>query len=638
MSDDGLVMLQLHEPGETPVPHESDKGAAVGIDLGTTNSVVAISFENEVEVLRSGDGKALIPSVVHYKEDGSVEVGAKAREAILETPDRVVSSIKRLMGRGIEDVKSLAGTLPYTVEPNADGGMVRLNVAGRTLSPVEISADILRAIKARAEEALLGKFVSRAVVTVPAYFDDAARTATKDAARLADIEVLRLVNEPTAAALAYGLDNSVEGLYAVYDLGGGTFDISILKMEKGVFQVKATGGDAVLGGDDIDHAIAEHFLAERAKDVGPHAITAGEAKQALMTARVAKECLTGRTSGEWMIEVDGKPSRHQLTRDQLNGLAMPFVERTINICRDVVEDAGIEVEDVKGVVLVGGSTRMPLVRDKVAAFFGRDPLTDINPDEVVAVGAALQAEALTAGSDTLLLDVTPLSLGIETMGGIVEKVIPRNTPIPVAMAQEFTTYQDGQSAMSIHVVQGEREMVDQNRSLARFVLRGIPPMAAGAARIRVTFQVDADGLLTVGATEMTTGVEQHVAVKPSYGLSDDEMANMLRDSLVHARDDMAQRLLTESVVEAQRSVLAVESALSVDQDLLSADERQAIDAAIEQVKTACAGSDRDAVNAAVEVLEASTKSFAEKRMDRGIRQALAGVSVDRLDGAIGGGE
>jgi molecular chaperone HscA len=638
MSDDGLVMLQLHEPGETPVPHESDKGAAVGIDLGTTNSVVAISFENEVEVLRSGDGKALIPSVVHYKEDGSVEVGAKAREAILETPDRVVSSIKRLMGRGIEDVKSLAGTLPYTVEPNADGGMVRLNVAGRTLSPVEISADILRAIKARAEEALLGKFVSRAVVTVPAYFDDAARTATKDAARLADIEVLRLVNEPTAAALAYGLDNSVEGLYAVYDLGGGTFDISILKMEKGVFQVKATGGDAVLGGDDIDHAIAEHFLAERAKDVGPHAITAGEAKQSLMTARVAKECLTGRTSGEWMIEVDGKPSRHQLTRDQLNGLAMPFVERTINICRDVVEDAGIEVGDVKGVVLVGGSTRMPLVREKVAAFFGRDPLTDINPDEVVAVGAALQAEALTAGSDTLLLDVTPLSLGIETMGGIVEKVIPRNTPIPVAMAQEFTTYQDGQSAMSIHVVQGEREMVDQNRSLARFVLRGIPPMAAGAARIRVTFQVDADGLLTVGATEMTTGVEQHVAVKPSYGLSDDEMANMLRDSLVHARDDMAQRLLTESVVEAQRSVLAVESALSVDQDLLSADERQAIDAAIEQVKTACAGSDRDAVNAAVEVLEASTKSFAEKRMDRGIRQALAGVSVDRLDGAIGGGE
>ncbi|OAN50880.1 Fe-S protein assembly chaperone HscA [Magnetospirillum moscoviense] len=638
MSDDGLVMLQLCEPGETPAPHESERGAAVGIDLGTTNSVVALSFETEVEVLRAADGKALIPSVVHYKDDGEVVVGQAAREAILESPDHVVTSIKRLMGRGIEDVKSLAGTLPYTLEPNPDGGMVRLRVAGRVLTPVEISADILRAIKARAEEALLGKFVSRAVITVPAYFDDAARTATKDAARLADIEVLRLVNEPTAAALAYGLDNSVEGLYAVYDLGGGTFDISILKMEKGVFQVKATGGDAVLGGDDIDHSIAEHFLSQRKVAVGDHPISSGEVKQALMTARVAKECLTSRPSGEWMIEVDGKPSLHTMTREQLESLAAPFVERTISICRDVVEDAGIDVADIQGVVLVGGSTRMPLVRARVAEFFGRPPLSNINPDEVVAVGAALQAEALTVGSDTLLLDVTPLSLGIETMGGIVEKVIPRNTPIPVAMAQEFTTYQDGQSAMAIHVVQGEREMVDQNRSLARFVLRGIPPMTAGAARIRVQFQVDADGLLTVSATEMTTGVEQQVVVKPSYGLTDDEMATMLRDSLVHARDDMAQRLLTEAVVEAQRSVLAVQSALSVDQDLLSADERQAIDAAIEQVNAACAGSDRDAVTQAVDDLENATKSFAEKRMDRGIRNALAGMSVDRLDGALGGGE
>ncbi|CAA7611959.1 DnaK-like molecular chaperone specific for IscU [Magnetospirillum sp. LM-5] len=638
MSDDGLVMLQLCEPGETPAPHESEKGAAVGIDLGTTNSVVALSFETEVEVLRAADGKALIPSVVHYKDDGEVVVGQAAREAILESPDHVVTSIKRLMGRGIEDVKSLAGTLPYTLEPNPDGGMVRLRVAGRVLTPVEISADILRAIKARAEEALLGKFVSRAVITVPAYFDDAARTATKDAARLADIEVLRLVNEPTAAALAYGLDNSVEGLYAVYDLGGGTFDISILKMEKGVFQVKATGGDAVLGGDDIDHSIAEHFLSQRKVAVGDHPISSGEVKQALMTARVAKECLTSRPTGEWMIEVDGKPSLHTMTREQLESLAAPFVERTISICRDVVEDAGIDVADIQGVVLVGGSTRMPLVRARVAEFFGRPPLSDINPDEVVAVGAALQAEALTVGSDTLLLDVTPLSLGIETMGGIVEKVIPRNTPIPVAMAQEFTTYQDGQSAMAIHVVQGEREMVDQNRSLARFVLRGIPPMTAGAARIRVQFQVDADGLLTVSATEMTTGVEQQVVVKPSYGLTDDEMANMLRDSLVNAKGDMEQRLLTETVVEAQRSVLAVQSALSVDQDLLSADERQAIDAAIEQVNAACAGSDRDAVTQAIDILENATKSFAEKRMDRGIRNALAGMSVDRLDGALGGGE
>ncbi|MBX9635833.1 MAG: Hsp70 family protein, partial [Magnetospirillum sp.] len=407
MSNDGLVLLQLHEPGETPAPHESEGGAAVGIDLGTTNSVVAIAFEGNVEVLRGADGKALIPSVVHYLDDGSVEVGAHAREAILETPDHVVSSIKRLMGRGIEDVKSLAGTLPYTVEPSPEGGMVRLKVAGKVMTPVEISADILRAIKGRAEEALLGKHVSRAVVTVPAYFDDAARTATKDAARLAGLEVLRLVNEPTAAALAYGLDNSVEGLYAVYDLGGGTFDISILKMEKGVFQVKATGGDAVLGGDDIDHAIAEHFLAARAADLGEQTISAGEAKQALMTARVAKECLTGRAQGEWMIEVDGKPSRHSLDRTTLESLSQPFIARTIEICRNVVEDAGIEVGDIRGVVLVGGSTRMPLVRRSVAEFFGKEPLSDINPDEVVAVGAALQAEALTAGSDTLLLDVTP---------------------------------------------------------------------------------------------------------------------------------------------------------------------------------------------------------------------------------------
>lgn len=635
---DGLVLLQLHEPGETPAPHEQEAGAAVGIDLGTTNSVVALSFDGEAEVLRGADGRALIPSVVHYRDDGVVEVGAKAREAILETPDHVVSSIKRLMGRGIEDVKALAGTLPYTVEPNPEGGMVRLRVAGRVMTPVEISADILRAIKGRAEETLSGRHVSRAVITVPAYFDDAARTATKDAARLADLEVLRLVNEPTAAALAYGLDNGVEGLYAVYDLGGGTFDISILKMEKGVFQVKATGGDAVLGGDDIDHAVAEHFLAARAADLGAQTISPGEAKQALMTARVAKECLTARESGEWMIEVDGKPSRHALDRATLESLAGQFVSRTIDICRNVVEDAGIDVADIKGVVLVGGSTRMPLVRRRVAEFFGSEPLSDINPDEVVAVGAALQAEALTRGSDTLLLDVTPLSLGIETMGGIVEKVIPRNTPIPVAMAQEFTTYQDGQTAMAIHAVQGEREMVDQNRSLARFVLRGIPPMTAGAARIRVTFQVDADGLLTVAAKELTTGIEQQVAVKPSYGLSEDEMANMLRASMENARDDMAQRLLAEAVVEARRSVLAVNSALSVDADLLSDDERQGIDAALKRVDQACAGSDRDAVNAAVEQLEAATKSFAEKRMDRGIRQALAGVSVDRLDDALGGDE
>jgi len=629
------MLLQLHEPGESPAPHEQDRGLAVGIDLGTTNSVVALAQGGVVEVLRDGDGQALIPSVVQYDEDGTVVVGREARRMILEKPEQVVSSVKRLMGRGIEDLKSLAGTLPFRLDSAAEGGMVRLRVAGRTLTPVEVSADILRALRARAEEAQ-GKDVDRAVITVPAYFDDAARTATKDAARLAGLDVLRLVNEPTAAALAYGLDHGAEGLYAVYDLGGGTFDLSILRMEKGVFQVRATGGDAALGGDDIDHAVAEHFLAERAATRGDVTLTEGEVMQALAAARVAKECLSTQREGDWMIEVGGVATRHTLSRETLDALAAPWLDRTVAICRQVIEDAGIDVADIQGVVLVGGSTRMPLVRSSVKALFGRDPLADINPDEVVAVGAALQAEALTAGSDTLLLDVTPLSLGIETMGGIVEKVIPRNTPIPVAMAQDFTTYQDGQTAMTIHVVQGEREMVDQNRSLARFVLRGIPPMAAGAARIRVTFTVDADGLLTVTASEGTTGIEQQVAVKPSYGLTEDEMATMLRDSLEHAREDMDSRLLAETVVEARRSVLAVQAALGVDSDLLSADERKGIDDAIAEVERTIALSDRDAVTAAMDALEAATKTFAERRMDRGIRQALAGVAIDSLDDAIGG--
>ncbi|MEO0033982.1 MAG: hypothetical protein RLZZ501_5 [Pseudomonadota bacterium] len=622
------MLLQLHEPGESPAPHQEERGLAVGIDLGTTNSVVALARDGAVEVLRDAEGKALVPSVACYDDQGGVIVGREARRMILEAPERVVSSVKRLMGRGADDVKALAGTLPYQLDTAAEGGMVRLRVAGRTLTPVEVSADILRVLRARAEEAQ-GKPVDRAVVTVPAYFDDAARTATKDAARLAGLEVLRLVNEPTAAALAYGLDHGSEGLYAVYDLGGGTFDLSILRMEKGVFQVRATGGDAALGGDDIDHAVAEHFLTER---VGAQpTLTEGEVKQILAAARVAKECLSTQAEGEWRIELGGVSSRHGLTKDQLEGLAAPWIDRTIAICRQVIEDAGIEIGDIHGVVLVGGATRMPLVRRSVEALFGRPPLADINPDEVVAVGAALQAEALTRGGDTLLLDVTPLSLGLETMGGIVEKLIPRNTPIPVAMAQDFTTYQDGQTAMTIHVVQGEREMVDQTRSLARFVLRGIPAMTAGAARIRVTFTVDADGLLTVSAREDTTGTEQQIAVKPSYGLTDDEMATMLRDSLEHAREDMESRLLAEAVVEARRSVLAVQAALGVDADLLSAGEKDEIETAIKAIDTAVATNSREAVLAATEALEAATKTFAERRMDRGIRNALAGVAVDALD-------
>lgn len=619
-----MALLQIHEPGETPLPHEQERGLAVGIDLGTTNSVVAIARDRKTEVVRDADGRALVPSVVAYHDD-EVVVGEEARREILDRPGIVVSSIKRLMGRGAADLKSLSGALPYELAAAADGGMVRLKIGNRVLSPVEISADILRSLKLRAETAL-GQPVDRAVITVPAYFDDAARTATRDAARLAGIEVLRLVNEPTAAALAYGLDSGSEGIYAVYDLGGGTFDFSLLRLEKGVFQVLATGGDAALGGDDLDHDVAERFLGER----NTPDVTSDQVKQALAVARIARECLS--TQGEWRgtLDLAGVPSQHTLDLKTLDMLMLPYVERTIEICRGVLDDAGILQTALHGVVLVGGTTRTPLVRRKVAEFFGREPLADINPDEVVAVGAALQAEALTAGSDTLLLDVTPLSLGLETMGGLVEKIIDRNTPIPVSKAQEFTTYQDGQNAMAIHVVQGEREMVDQCRSLARFELRGIPPMVAGAARIRVSFAVDADGLLTVSAAEKTTGVESSIEVKPSYGLSEDEMASMLRDSIENAREDMDRRMLAESRVEARRAVNAVRSALAADSDLLTAPERGEIEAVIGAVEKTISGSDRTAIGAAAEELEKATRPFAERRMDRGIRAALAGRHVDQV--------
>ncbi len=620
-------LLQIHEPGETPTPHDDQRGLAVGIDLGTTNSVVAIAIGQKPEVVRDEHGHGLVPSVVAYGPDGSIVVGEAARRILLDQPQIVVSSIKRLMGRGAADLKALAGALPFTLGPPAQGGMVRLLVGARVLSPVEVSADILRCVKARAEAAL-GHIVDRAVITVPAYFDDAARTATRDAARLAGLECLRLVNEPTAAALAYGLDKAAEGLYAIYDLGGGTFDFSLLRLEKGVFQVLATGGDAQLGGDDFDHAVAERFLAERASTLGGPAIDSGRAKLALVTARLAKECLSNQSEWRGTLDLGGRPSSHRLDAATLERLIEHFVERTIAIVRRVLADADVAPSALNGVVLVGGSTRVPLVRRKVGGLFGRPPLSDIDPDEVVALGAALQAEALTVGSDTLLLDVTPLSLGIETMGGIVEKIIERNTPIPAALAQEFTTYQDGQSAMMIHVVQGERETVDQCRSLARFELNGIPPMTAGAARIRVTFAVDADGLLTVSAREKTTGVEARVEVKPTYGLSEDEMADMLRASLENAREDMERRLLIEARVEAQRTANAVRAALDADADLLADAEHGRIAAAVTRVVAAIAGEDRNTIAAASEKLEKITRPFAERRMDRGIRAALAGRHVD----------
>lgn len=627
-----MALFQIAEPGLSAAPHEHR--LAVGIDLGTTNSLVAAVVSGSPEVILDHDGRALLPSVVRYMPDGTVEVGRAASESARFDSKNTIASAKRLIGRKKVDLTD-AAHLPYDLVD--ERSMVMIRTVQGLKSPVEVSAEILKTLVARAEERLGGELVG-AVVTVPAYFDDAQRQATKDAARLANLNVLRLLNEPTAAALAYGLDNEAEGVYMVYDLGGGTFDVSLLKLTKGVFEVLATGGNAALGGDDFDHRLFCYVL-EQHPELG--ILESDDKRHLLDAARRAKEALT--EAAETRIELTlstGARIDEVVTRETFDRLTAHLVRKTLCAVERVLADAKVEKDEVRGIVLVGGSTRMPAVRAAVRERFGREPLADIDPDRVVAVGAAMQANKLagntSAEDDWLLLDVTPLSLGLETMGGLVEKVIPRNSSIPVAMAQDFTTFKDGQTAMAIHVVQGEREVVDACRSLARFELRGIPPMAAGAARIRVTFQIDADGLLSVSARETKTGVEASITVKPSYGLSDEEIVRMLKDGNARAADDMRARELREQQVEARRLLESTASALASDGDLLTEAERAEIDRLASELGATLSGSDVERVKAALAALTKGTELFAERRMDRSIRSALAGKSVDDAIFSSGG--
>lgn len=617
-----MALFQIAEPGLSAAPHEHR--LAVGIDLGTTNSLAATVKSGEPVVLADEVGRQLLPSVVRYLKDGSVETGWDALAHAESDPRNTVYSAKRLLARGRSELKTLP-VLPYEIV-DAPGGVAIRTVQGDK-SPVEVSAEILKTLAKRAETQLGGELTG-AVITVPAYFDDAQRQATKDAARLANLSVLRLLNEPTAAALAYGLDNGAEGVYLVYDLGGGTFDVSLLKLSRGVFEVLGTGGNAALGGDDFDHAVVDWAVSQ----LGSVELTAEDRRQLLDRAKVAKEALTDAPETVLKLELSSGTHAFTLTRVIFDQLTKSLVDETLEAVANVLRDAKLEKDQIKGVVLVGGSTRMPCVRREVEAYFGFAPLTGIDPDCVVAVGAAMQANKLAGnaaeGEDWLLLDVTPLSLGIETMGGLVEKIIPRNSPIPVARAQDFTTFRDGQTAMAVHVVQGEREVVDACRSLARFELRGIPPMAAGAARIRVTFQVDADGLLSVSAREMTSGVEASIVVKPSYGLTDEEIVRMLREGNSSAEADMQARKLREEQVEAKRLLESTASALTQDGDLLSPEEQSEIDRLARAVGSAINGTDADVIHKAVEALSKGTEAFAERRMDRSIRAALAGRSVN----------
>mgnify|MGYP005879184595 FL=1 len=617
-----MALFQIAEPGLFAAPHEHR--LAVGIDLGTTNSLAATVKSGEPVVLADEAGRQLLPSVVRYLKDGSVETGWDALAHAESDPRNTVYSAKRLLARGRSELKTLP-VLPYEIV-DAPGGVAIRTVQGDK-SPVEVSAEILKTLAKRAETQLGGELTG-AVITVPAYFDDAQRQATKDAARLANLSVLRLLNEPTAAALAYGLDNGAEGVYLVYDLGGGTFDVSLLKLSRGVFEVLGTGGNAALGGDDFDHAVVDWAVSP----LGSVELTAEDRRQLLDRAKAAKEALTDAPETVLKLELSSGTHAFTLTRVIFDQLTKSLVDETLEAVANVLRDAKLEKDQIKGVVLVGGSTRMPCVRREVEAYFGFAPLTGIDPDCVVAVGAAMQANKLAGnaaeGEDWLLLDVTPLSLGIETMGGLVEKIIPRNSPIPVARAQDFTTFRDGQTAMAVHVVQGEREVVDACRSLARFELRGIPPMAAGAARIRVTFQVDADGLLSVSAREMTSGAEASIVVKPSYGLTDEEIVRMLQEGNSSAEADMQARKLREEQVEAKRLLESTASALTQDGDLLSPEEQSEIDRLARAVGSAINGTDADMIHKAVEALSKGTEAFAERRMDRSIRAALAGRSVN----------
>lgn len=618
-----MALLQIAEPGQSPVPHQ--RKLAVGIDLGTTNSLVAAVRHSVAEVLPSADGHTLVPSAVYYPAPDTAVVGRDALAQQESKPLDTLVSIKRLMGKSVSDAH--ASGMPYAFEEM--GNSVAIVTEHATVTPVKVASHILKTLRTLAEQTL-GDDLVGAVITVPAYFDDAQRQATRDAARLAGLNVLRLLNEPTAAAIAYGLENGSEGVYAVYDLGGGTFDLSLLRLSAGVFEVIATGGDTALGGDDFDEAIVAQALKKAEVD----ALAPTQRRHLLIAARTLREALTTQSNASVSTGLPGALGTISLTRDEFEELARPLVQRTLACAERALDDANMAVADVQGVVMVGGATRMPVVQRMVGTYFKREPLVNLNPDEVVALGAALQANLLAGnrrpGEDWLLLDVTPLSLGLETMGGLVETIIPRNSTIPVARAQEFTTYRDGQTALALHIVQGERDLVSECRSLARFELRGIPPMVAGAARIRVTFQVDADGLLNVTAQEQSSGVTAEVTVKPSHGLSDEQITAMLKDSVAQADHDATVRMIREEQVKGQQLIETTEAALSVDGDLLSPDERAVVDAHIEKARVALSVEDLEKVREAVRALSAATDDFAARRMDRSIRRALAGKSLNEI--------